>query len=189
MSFFGIGMKIHLFQSCGYCSVFQICWHIECSTLTTSSLKILNSSVGIPSPPLALFWTHMQLRQILDKRYRDQKNPNCHFWRDWNKSRVLHMPPTHSNANHLSHHPAWPLPSPHVKNMLVPTWGISKQGNLLLVLTSPPVTNCFRGLRISLSEFLALPEFLVYPLVNLYWLRRPRILVSNTTYQSDFVKN
>ena len=52
--------------------------------------------------------------------------------------------------------------------MLVPTWGISKQGNLLLVLTSPPVTNCFRGLRISLSEFLALPEFLVYPLINFY---------------------
>ena len=30
-------------------------WHIECSTLTASSLRIWNSSTGIPSPLLALF--------------------------------------------------------------------------------------------------------------------------------------
>ena len=30
----GIGMKTDLFKSCGHCWVFQICWHIECSTLT-----------------------------------------------------------------------------------------------------------------------------------------------------------
>ena len=34
--------------------VFQICWHIECSSLTTSSFRILNSSAGIPSPTLVL---------------------------------------------------------------------------------------------------------------------------------------
>ena len=33
---FEIGMKTDLFQSCGHCWVFQICWHIECNTLTTS---------------------------------------------------------------------------------------------------------------------------------------------------------
>ena len=33
---------------------FQICGHIECNTLTTSSFEILNSSTGIPSAPLAL---------------------------------------------------------------------------------------------------------------------------------------
>ena len=38
-----------------HCWVFQICWHIECSTFTASSFRILNSSAGIPSPPLALF--------------------------------------------------------------------------------------------------------------------------------------
>jgi len=48
-------MKTDLFQSCGHCRVFQICWHIECSTLTTSSFRIWNSSTGIPSPPLLLF--------------------------------------------------------------------------------------------------------------------------------------
>ena len=48
-------MKTDLFQSCGHCWVFQICWYIECSTFTASSFRIWNSSMGIPSPPLALF--------------------------------------------------------------------------------------------------------------------------------------
>ena len=48
-------MKTDLFQSCGHCWVFQICWHIECSTFTASSFKILNSSTGNPSLPLTLF--------------------------------------------------------------------------------------------------------------------------------------
>ena len=52
---FGIGVKTELFQSCGHCWIFQICWHIECSTLTASSFRIWNSSTGIPSPPLASF--------------------------------------------------------------------------------------------------------------------------------------
>ena len=48
-------MKTDLFQSSDHCWVFQICWHIECSTFTASSSRIWNSSTGIPSPPLALF--------------------------------------------------------------------------------------------------------------------------------------
>ena len=48
-------MKTDLFQSCGHCWVFQICWHIECSTLTPLFFRIWNSSTGIPSPPLVLF--------------------------------------------------------------------------------------------------------------------------------------
>ena len=55
IAFFGIGMKTEFFQSCGHCWVFQICWHIKCSTFTASSFRIWNSSAGIPSPPLALF--------------------------------------------------------------------------------------------------------------------------------------
>ena len=52
---FGIGKKIDLFKFYGHYWVFQICWHIECSTLTASSFRIWNSSTGIPLPPLALF--------------------------------------------------------------------------------------------------------------------------------------
>ena len=55
LPFFGIGMKTDFFHSCGHCWVFQICWHIECSTLTASSFRIWNSSTGIISLPLALF--------------------------------------------------------------------------------------------------------------------------------------
>ena len=47
--------EFDLFQSCGHCWVFQICWHMACSTFTASSFRIWNSSTGIPSPPLALF--------------------------------------------------------------------------------------------------------------------------------------
>ena len=55
MPFFGIEMKTDLFQSYRHCWDFQICWHIECITLTASSFRILNSSAGTSSPPLALF--------------------------------------------------------------------------------------------------------------------------------------
>ena len=48
-------MKTDLFQSCEHCWVFQMCWHIECSTFTASSFRIWNSLTVIPSPPLALF--------------------------------------------------------------------------------------------------------------------------------------
>ena len=55
LPFFGTGMEIDLCQSCGHCWVFQIYWHIECSTFIASSFRIWNSSSRIPSPPLALF--------------------------------------------------------------------------------------------------------------------------------------
>ena len=50
-----IGMKTDLFQSCDKWWVFEICWHIECSTFTLSSFRIWNSSTGMPALPLALF--------------------------------------------------------------------------------------------------------------------------------------
>ena len=58
-AFFGIAFlwdwnETDLFQSCGHCWVFHICWHIECSIFTTSSFRIWNISAGIPSPPLVL---------------------------------------------------------------------------------------------------------------------------------------
>ena len=60
-AFFGIAFlwdwneNWSFFQSCGYCWVFQIFWHIACNTFTASSFRIWNSSTGILSPPLALF--------------------------------------------------------------------------------------------------------------------------------------
>ena len=40
IAFLGTGMKTDLFQSCGHCWVFQICWHIECSIFMASSFRI-----------------------------------------------------------------------------------------------------------------------------------------------------
>ena len=59
-AFFGIAFlwdwnENWLFQSYGHCWVFQICWHIECSTFTASFYRVWNSSIGIPSPLLDLF--------------------------------------------------------------------------------------------------------------------------------------
>ena len=64
-----------------------------------------------------------------------------------------------------------PLPSPPIRNQLAPSRWVSKQGNLLLVFD---LHCCSRGPN------KALPEFLVWPLINFYWLRRPKSLVSNT---------
>ena len=47
-------MNTDLFQYCGHFRVFWICWHIECSALTTSSFRIWTSSAGTPSTPLVL---------------------------------------------------------------------------------------------------------------------------------------
>ena len=54
LPFLGIGMRIGLFLSCDHCWVFQICWHIECSTLIASSFRVLNISAGISSSLLTV---------------------------------------------------------------------------------------------------------------------------------------
>ena len=54
LSSLGIGMRIDLFQSCGYCWVFHICWHVESNILITSSFRVLTSSAGIPLHPPAV---------------------------------------------------------------------------------------------------------------------------------------
>ena len=64
LTFFAIGMKTDLFQCCGHCWVFHICWYVECSTVTASSFSIWNSSAGIPSLPLALFIVMLPKAQL-----------------------------------------------------------------------------------------------------------------------------
>ena len=70
LPFFGIAMKTDVFQFCGHCWVFQICWHIECSTFTALSFRVWNSSTGIPSPPLALFLVMLH-KAHLTKAFQD----------------------------------------------------------------------------------------------------------------------
>ena len=61
ISLLGIRMKTDFFQSCGHWWVFQICCHIECSTLKASSFRIWNSSTGIPCLHwLCLLWCFLR---------------------------------------------------------------------------------------------------------------------------------
>ena len=58
LPFFGIGMKTDLFQSCGHCWVFQICWHWADDPQTGEQLyhrssrtvtKVLGPTTGFPT--------------------------------------------------------------------------------------------------------------------------------------------
>ena len=67
-------MKTDLFQSCGHCWVFQICWHIEFSTFTVSSFSTWNSLAEIPLPPPALFIVMLpKTHLILHSRMSDSR--------------------------------------------------------------------------------------------------------------------
>ena len=69
LPFLRTGIKIDLFQSCGYCWIFQICWHIECNILIALTFRVLNSFTGIPSHPLALL-TAVLSKALLTSRSR-----------------------------------------------------------------------------------------------------------------------
>ena len=83
----------------------------------------------------------------------------------------LHTTSPRGWADHQSHpssqtHPSAPF-SFHLRN---PPPSGSQQGHLLLLLT--PL--CY-----SMNPNKALPEFLIWPLNNFYWLKSPRTQVSN----------
>ena len=87
-TFFSIGMKTDLFQSCGHCWVFQISWHIECNTFTASSFRIWNSSTGIPSLPVALFVVMLSKDHLTS--YSRMSGVNSKFT-SWNTSSILYL--------------------------------------------------------------------------------------------------
>ena len=123
------------------------------------------------------FWT---------KDTKRPKNPSATFEGPRAKAGYfacpLHTTPPKWWANHPSH-PSVPTPghtptlTPY-KERARPRAG-SKQGNLLFVLTPC----CCSGVPSK-----ALPEFLVWPLINFYWLRRPRALVGNNTTFLQYVQ-
>ena len=77
-------MKTDLFQSCGHCWVFQICWHVECSTFTASSSRIWNSSTGTPSPPLALFVVMLPKAHLTShSRISGSRSVITQWWLSW----------------------------------------------------------------------------------------------------------
>ena len=140
-----------------------LCCNAYTCTHLSSSNNMQRNCLG-----LNVTWVCAHLGQFLDKRYRDQKT-QLPLWRGWSKSRILRLPPALNAGWGLSHPSGHPLntspPSPCIRNKLYPTQERSKQGNLLFILA--PLC-CSRGPR------KALPEFLVWLLVNFYWLGEAR---------------
>ena len=120
---------------------------------------------------------HTELGQILDKRYKETKKRRCHFWTAWSKgfggkSKVLIMPPTHNTTREVGKPPmlsfcpnSWTHPYTYSISGTSSTQQGSKQGNLSLVLTP----HCC-----SRNPNKALPEFLVWLVVNFYWLGKAK---------------
>ena len=50
-TFFGTGMKTDLFQSCGHCWVFQICWHIMLGHFSCVWLCATPWTLALQAPP------------------------------------------------------------------------------------------------------------------------------------------
>ena len=78
-------------QSCGHCWVFQICWHIECSTFTASSFRIWKSATGIPSPPLALFIVMLPKVHLALIRSRYPYESSCQAVSPWMALQTQHL--------------------------------------------------------------------------------------------------
>ena len=97
LPFFGTGMKTDLFQSYGQSWVFHICWHIECSTFTTSSFRNWNNSTGIPSPPLALFMGMLSKAYLtLHSRMSGSRWVIIPSWLSWSWRSFLHSSSVYS---------------------------------------------------------------------------------------------
>ena len=71
------------------------------------------------------YWTTttiLQLRQIKNKIRKDPKNPSCHFWRAWRKSKELCMTLEHNTTKGVGKPPktpVWPNPwiNPYLHSM------------------------------------------------------------------------
>ena len=138
--------------------------------------------------PCILYWCklpepknnclHAQLGQIMNNK-TENKNKNPAATSEEPGAKVVYCTrPQHT----MGKTPKTPLQrntlllSPHIRNQLAPPQRASKQGNLLFVFALP----CW-----SRDSNKALPEFLIWPLINFYWLRRPRILAGNKRKKSS----
>ena len=125
--------------------------------------------------------THAQLGQIMDKKIQKDKNkkPTATSEEPGAKAGYcacpLHTPPPKGWVKHLSQPSGLtPGPSPTLTPCNEPAHSpqrASKGTCCLFSLSHPPDPRCSR------DPNKALPEFLVWPLINFYLLRRPRTLV------------
>ena len=73
----------------------KFCWHIECSTLTASFLRIFNSSTGIPSSLLVLFVVMLPKAHLTShSRMSDSRWVTTPLW--LSKATLLHSSSVYS---------------------------------------------------------------------------------------------
>ena len=122
---------------------------------------------------------HVQLGQILNPKDTRRLKTQSLFLRSWEQKAVycacpLHATPPKGWAKQLSHLPSLtpghtPIRTP-CKEQACPSPGASQQGNVLFALIHPCCSRCTNK------------GFLVWSLINFYWLKRPRTLVGSTNY-------
>ena len=85
LPFLGIGMRIDLFQSCGHCWVFQICWHIEFEVYVSVKYMLeFKDVIGNKQNvklcvKMVIFWLHRDKLNLLLKFA-----PPVSFFKMWN---------------------------------------------------------------------------------------------------------
>ena len=87
---------------------FQICWHDEWGTFTASSFRIWNSSIGIPSPPLALFVVMLAKAHLTSHfRMSGSRWVTTLFWltRQWHPTPVLLPGKSHGRRSLVGYSP------------------------------------------------------------------------------------
>ena len=193
-------MKTDLFQSCGYCWVVQICWHIECSNFTASSLPaaaakslqlcptlcdpIDSSSLGSPVPGIlqtrTLEWVAISFSSAWKWKVKV---------RSLSRARLLATPWTAAYQAPLSmgfsrqeYWSGMPLPSPIFTYLLV----IPKSRVLLLICLQKP-NGCPPLLCLSTSlrnVVLPKPKFHLQPQIcSPSWV--PDLIVNSATQTTD----
>ena len=123
-----------------------------------------------------------KLWTIMNNKIQKDQNPNCNSWGARSKNRVLgakagycsctlHIAPPRRWADHLSHLSGQTRgPTPTLTPYKEPACPLSQSEQETLFLVFSP-SCCSR------SPNKALHEFLVWPLINFYLLRRPRTQV------------
>ena len=172
---------------------FSNAWKLKSESEVTQSCPTLSDPMDCSLPGSSvhgifqarvLDWGAIAFSEIMDKIQKTKKKKLVATFEELGAKAgyctcPLHIPPPKRWANQLSH-PSCPTPgltttlTPH-KEPAHPLWWVSQQGNLLLV---------FAPLCCSRGSNKALLKFLVWPLVNFHWSRRPRTLVGNNTKNS-----
>ena len=93
----GLEWKLTFSSPVATAEVFQICWHIEFSTFTTSSFRIWNSTTGIPSPPLALLAAVLPKAHLTShSRMSDSEWGTIPLWLSWSLRSSLYSSSVYS---------------------------------------------------------------------------------------------